>query len=147
MSFYAELVIPFEPVAAVRPKVTRWNTYYPGKYGKYLPEVREWLRVHWGEQIPRETLLEVTAEFELTRPKSHYGTGKNRDKVKPSAAVVPHQDVDNLAKGVLDAANGVVWYDDSAVVRLIAEKRYGLGRSVLRIREVSVGESSSISSG
>lgn len=139
--------IPFEPVAAVRPKVTKWNTYYPGKYGKYLPEVRDWLNVHWRLALPRETLLDVTAYFGLSRPKSHYGTGRNSLRVKASAARVPHQDVDNLAKGVLDACNGVVWEDDSAVVRLVAEKGYGSGESVLVVSEFVTGERSSISSG
>lgn len=138
MSFYAELEIPIEPVAAVRPKVTRWNTYYPGKYGKYLPELREWLNVHWWQKAPEGTLLEVTAEFELRRPKSHFGTGKNKEVVKASARAVPHQDVDNLAKGVMDALSGVAYDDDSQVVRLVAEKRYGVGRTLVRVREVTV---------
>ena len=147
MSWPVTIEIPFEPVAAVRPKVTRWNTYYPGKYGKYLPEVRDWLNVHWKLAIPRSTLLDVTAYFELKRPKSHYGTGRNSGQLKKSAALVPHQDVDNLLKGVLDAGNGVVWEDDTSVVKVEAEKAYGSGRTLLSIDEFTVGERSSISSG
>ncbi len=33
-------------------------------------------------------------------------------------------DLDNVAKAVLDALNGVVYLDDKQVVRLVAEKRY-----------------------
>jgi Holliday junction resolvase RusA-like endonuclease len=32
-------------------------------------------------------------------------------------------DADNLAKGVLDALNGIAWEDDSQVQRLVVEKR------------------------
>lgn len=136
MSFCEKLVIPIEPVAAVRPKVTRWNTYYPGKYGKYLPELREYLKVHWEKEAPSDALLEVTAQFELRRPKSHYGTGRNSKVVKQSAARVPHQDVDNLAKGLMDALSGVAYGDDKQVVRLVAEKLFGEGRMVVEVREV-----------
>ena len=133
MSFYVELEIPIEPVAAVRPKVTRWSTYYPGRYGKYLEEMRAWLNVHCDRQAPKETLLEVTAEFELSRPKSHYGTGRNGDVVKRSAPVVPHQDVDNLLKGLLDALTGNAYVDDKQVVEVIARKSYGRGVTVVKI--------------
>lgn len=33
-------------------------------------------------------------------------------------------DADNLGKAALDAGNGVLWDDDSQVVRLVVEKRY-----------------------
>jgi len=33
-------------------------------------------------------------------------------------------DLDNVAKAVLDALNGVVYVDDKQVVKLVAEKRY-----------------------
>lgn len=33
-------------------------------------------------------------------------------------------DLDNVAKAVLDALNGVIYLDDKQVVRLMAEKRY-----------------------
>lgn len=45
-----------------------------------------------------------------------------------SATATHHQttpDVDNLAKTVLDALNGVWWADDRQVFRLSAEKRWG----------------------
>ena len=34
-------------------------------------------------------------------------------------------DVDNLAKTVCDALNGIAWLDDSQIVRMSAVKRYG----------------------
>jgi Holliday junction resolvase RusA-like endonuclease len=35
-------------------------------------------------------------------------------------------DLDNVAKAVLDALNGVIYLDDKQVIRLVAEKKYSL---------------------
>ena len=45
-------------------------------------------------------------------------------------------DLDNVAKGVLDAMNGVVYVDDTQVVRLVVQKQYSLEPRL----EVSVKE-------
>lgn len=112
------------PVAAVRPKVTRWSTYYPGEYGKYLPQLREMLEQGWRFPV-EDGPCELHVRFFLPRPKSHYGTGRNSELVKPSAPVVPHQDIDNLLKGAMDAASGILYCDDKQVVRVTSEKAYG----------------------
>lgn len=44
-----------------------------------------------------------------------------RGEIKPS--VKP--DVDNIAKAILDALNGVAYYDDSGVIELKVSKEYG----------------------
>ena len=73
---------------------------------------------------PLEGSLEVTLVFYFPRPKSHYGTGKNSEVLKPSAPVHHMQkpDVDNVCKSTLDAMNAVVYQDDKQVVRLRAQK-------------------------
>jgi Holliday junction resolvase RusA-like endonuclease len=54
--------------------------------------------------------------------------------VKPDAPQFPRCDVDNAAKAVLDALNGVAWEDDSQVQRLVVEKSYGPeARTTVRI--------------
>jgi len=41
--------------------------------------------------------------------------------------VIPGKpDLDNVAKAVLDALNGVIYEDDKQVIRLVAEKRYSV---------------------
>jgi Holliday junction resolvase RusA-like endonuclease len=116
--------LPFDPVAAVRPKVTRWNTYYPGAYGKWLPEVREWLSNNWHKD-PLDCELSATLLFVVPRPRSHYGTGRNAGKPKPSAPRYPHPDIDNYIKAALDAMNGTVYRDDKLIIDLSARKVYG----------------------
>ena len=71
-----------------------------------------------GEWLPRppyEGPLQVQIVVRLLKPKS-----------KPKKCLWPtgKPDSDNYAKLILDALNGVVWRDDSQVVRLFAEKTY-----------------------
>ena len=78
------------------------------------------------EKITAEA-IEVSLEFYFDRPKSHYGTGKNADKLKASAPRfhTKKPDVDNLAKAVLDACQDAgLFKDDSMVLSLLIEKFY-----------------------
>jgi crossover junction endodeoxyribonuclease RusA len=83
--------------------------------------------------------VEVRLQFRFTRPKSHYGTGRNAGKLKPSApryvSVMP--DLDKITRGILDGVTDAgLWIDDAQVVRLIAEKEYGEQAGVI----VTLGE-------
>ena len=72
--------------------------------------------------------VRVGLVFVFSRPKGHWGTGRNADKLKPSA---PEQhttkpDADKLARAVLDGLTRVAWVDDAQVCELRAVKRYAL---------------------
>lgn len=82
--------------------------------------------------------LEITST--ITRPKSHYGTGRNAGTLKGSAPLYPSRrasqgvggDVDKLARLVLDALEDAgVYDDDSQVVELVTRKTYADGPGVL----------------
>lgn len=69
----------------------------------------------------------VTARFSFCRPKSHYGTGRNQNRLRPSAPDYCTSralgDADKLGRAVLDALTAArVYIDDSQVVRIIADK-------------------------
>jgi Holliday junction resolvase RusA-like endonuclease len=71
--------------------------------------------------------VEVGLGFDLPRPMSHFGTGRNAGHVKASAT--PHPtvapDLDKLARCINDAITDAgAWKDDAQVVRLYAAKRY-----------------------
>jgi len=74
---------------------------------------------------------EITAIFE--RPKSK--TRKRGDN--PRLAHTSKPDCDNLAKGILDALNGVAFKDDSQVVELTVRKFTGTPDELARV-EVSI---------
>jgi Holliday junction resolvase RusA-like endonuclease len=102
---------------------------------KYANTVYEWRGVCTVAAVaarpdgpPLEGPLQVGLGFDLARPKSHYGTGKNAGKLKASApqwmATAP--DIDKLVRAVLDAIGdaGTWWFDDGQVAQLTASKRY-----------------------
>ena len=74
--------------------------------------------------------VSLRCEFVFPRPLSHYGTGKNATKLKPSAPRyhVKTPDVDKLVRGVADsigdAVARVLLNNDSQIVTLYAAKRY-----------------------
>ena len=74
--------------------------------------------------------VSLRCEFVFPRPLSHYGTGKNATRLKPSAPRyhVKTPDVDKLVRGVADsigdAVARVLLNNDSQIVTLYAAKRY-----------------------
>ena len=70
--------------------------------------------------------LIVSINFYFNRPKSHYGSGKNADKLKQSAPFfhTSKPDIDNLIKFVLDAMNGIFFKDDYLITKIKSEKNY-----------------------
>ena len=83
-----------------------------------------------GEPIADAVQLEIM--FFFPRPKGHYGTGRNADKLKPSAPELPtsrsYGDTTKLARSTEDAISECSGYpvlkDDSQVTDLICRKRY-----------------------
>lgn len=81
---------------------------------------------------PLSVPVELDVTFYFPRPKGHYGTGRNADKLKPSAPIhctsCKHGDLDKLCRSTLDGlavrSGGSVITDDSLVVALNCEKRY-----------------------
>lgn len=69
----------------------------------------------------------VELVFCFARPRSHFGRGRNAERVRPSAPpeMVSMPDIDKLARCALDALSGVVLHDDALVCELYARKRYG----------------------
>jgi Holliday junction resolvase RusA-like endonuclease len=82
--------------------------------------------------------------FYLQRPKSHYGTGANEHRIKPSAPAFPgvKPDLDKLMRAVGDGLTqaGNVYTDDSRIVRQRLEKLYGTPRVEITIAEIVVPE-------
>lgn len=65
--------------------------------------------------------------FTLRRPKGHFGSGKNRTKLRESAPAFPivKPDCTKLLRAVEDACTGVVWADDAQVIEQAVSKVYG----------------------
>lgn len=64
--------------------------------------------------------------FYFARPKCHYGTGRNADRMKGSAPCYHTKtpDLTKLTRALEDALTGLAWKDDSQVVSQITDKGY-----------------------
>lgn len=71
--------------------------------------------------------LEVRFEFVISRPRGHYGTGRNAGKVRASAPVYPtvKPDTSKLVRAAEDSLTGIIYIDDAQIVRQFAAKIYG----------------------
>lgn len=95
-----QVVHPGAPVSKARPRVVRGRTYTPAKV-LAAEEALGWalkLALPKTHQNEADTCYSVEARFFMPNFKGN--------------------DVDNLLKLVLDAANGVVWKDDVQVVEV-----------------------------
>lgn len=112
--------VPGPPVAKQRPRVTKsGHTYTPKETQHWESTCR--ILAHQAMQgaKPHEgaVSLRITAHFQI--PKTW---PKWKLKAEPWATV--GKDLDNIAKAVLDACNGVVYADDRQVVELHVNKHY-----------------------
>ena len=73
--------------------------------------------------IPADVPVELEVSCFLLRPKYHYGAKGLKPRYE-TARPLGTPDVDNLGKAVMDSLNGVVWHDDSQIVRVVTEKHY-----------------------
>lgn len=84
-----------------------------------------------GQAMAGRPLLEgpvsVRVMFFTVRPNSHFGTGRNAYRLKPTAPPYPTKkpDATKLWRSTEDALTGVVWKDDVQVVKQAIEKFWG----------------------
>jgi len=120
------LYIPGNPVAKARPRFARRGKFVT-TYNPQETEEGLWA-IHAIEQIKKYKLdapisgsISVDCSFAFPRPKNHYG--KNGLKKSASRHHVGRPDVDNCLKYILDVLNHCgIWYDDSQVTKIKAEK-------------------------
>jgi Holliday junction resolvase RusA-like endonuclease len=106
-----ELVILLPPVPASRPRVGRWGVFYSKGYARWKAEADGLLQDVTGDFT--EAALSVEVEQVCQKPKT-------------SKRFYPRGDVDNHAKGPLDAITrtGRIWKDDDQIVELTVTKRF-----------------------
>lgn len=118
-----EIIIPGEPVPKGRPRFTRdGRTYTPKKTARHEAEVKlAWKRCGYAP-FQAGTPIRMDVRFTMQMPKSW--SGKKRAAIDGTPCV-KHVDLDNLLKTVQDALNGLAFADDSQVVMITADKRWG----------------------
>jgi Holliday junction resolvase RusA-like endonuclease len=84
---------------------------------------------------PVETPVSVRVDIYKGVPKSW--SKAKRARALDGQEIPGKPDLDNVAKGVLDAMNGVAYVDDTPVIRLLVQKQYSLEpRLVVTVKEM-----------
>ena len=120
-------VVPGPPVAKARPRVSLRGgvarTYTPRRTTRYEAEVAvAAIDAMDGRQPLDEPLaVEITARFPV--PES-WSRSRRERALSGETHYVSRPDIDNVAKAILDGANGIVWADDAWIVQLTTLKAY-----------------------
>ena len=116
---------PISPVAASRPRVSKWGAYFTGTYKDFRNEAKP-------------IVLETIKDWKPTENKLWVYVGVYPTKPKTSKLQYPRPDIDNYLKSILDLCNGVVWKDDSQIVFIEATKSWAKneGYFTLEIKEI-----------
>ena len=105
-------MFPISPVAASRPRVSKFGAYFTGPYKKFREECAECVYNILGTEFELiEEPLSVDLELYIKRPK--------RTKLAR-----PKADIDNFMKAIFDVMNGKLWVDDVQVVEVYATKQW-----------------------
>ena len=119
--------IPITAVPKSRPRTFTTSkgisrTYTPLKTKNFEDFVRTWLQVKYkGKPIEGPINLEV--KFSLPIPKS-YTKKKKSECLSDGSNHFIKPDLDNLEKSVMDAAEGVLYRNDSQICSKISSKRW-----------------------
>ena len=130
--------VPGKPVGKARPRFSKNRTYTPKKTVEYEKWVQSCCTMECKNRIPGYT---GPIEAQIM---AYYPVPKSVSKIKRekmlSGAIKPgvKPDLDNVAKSILDALNGVAYYDDNQVTDLKVAKRYSEKPSVDEILKISV---------
>lgn len=118
-----------EPVPKKRPRFTKTGrTYTPKETMTYEAEVAKIAKAAMGSSEPLETPVAAYVYINYAIPPSY--TKKRTEACLKGLERPKRHDVDNVAKAILDACNGIVYLDDVQVVSLHVTKRYDTIASV-----------------
>lgn len=131
------MIFDIDPVAKGRPRLARnGHTYTPQKTQDAEESLKKLMR--YSPQCPKEPLkraLCVQIVFWVEMPKSW--SLKKRGAFK-STLHIQRPDLDNLVKTVCDAANEILWEDDSQIAILEVKKFWGEKGSIeLEVKEIT----------
>lgn len=123
-----KIIIPGVPVGKGRPKFSTHGgfpkAYTPAKTANYENLVK--LAFQQSNQKPFEKDAQLRAEIKAFFPIPKSTSKKKRAEMLDFT--IRHTkkcDADNLAKAILDALNGVAYYDDAQICELFVFKYYG----------------------
>ena len=119
--------VPGTPVGKGRPRAARRGSsmvmFTPEKTANYSALVADHAGLAMAGQPPLTGPLEVCLDMQFPIPSS-WSKAHKAAALAGTELPTGRPDVDNVAKAILDACNGVVFRDDAQVVVLVATKRF-----------------------
>lgn len=128
-----------EPIPQLRPRTSarggHVRVYDPPKV-KQFKSILHNLVTEQYKKDPLTGALSVSLLFYRPVQRSLSNVERQRRLLNQHKPVVK-PDTDNYIKSTLDAMNGVLWEDDSQIVKLKAEKRYGeRGKIIITVTQL-----------
>lgn len=128
-----------EPTPQLRPRVSSRGGYVrvydPPKVHQFKNLLHDLASAQY-KRPPLMGALEVDLIFYRPVQRSLSKTERSRRLSNQSKPVIK-PDVDNYVKATLDALTGVLWHDDSQIVKLVSEKRYSeTGKIIINVKPV-----------
>ena len=130
------ITIMGEPVTQGRPRFSTKDGYVRAYDPVKSRVYKDFIRLHVrGMKFNLEANYQVNIRVFRGVPKSW---SKKKKQAAKDGTVLPSSrpDVDNYAKSVMDALTGVVWKDDSQIIKLSISKLYGEPRLEIEICEI-----------
>ncbi|HOL32595.1 MAG TPA: RusA family crossover junction endodeoxyribonuclease [Anaerohalosphaeraceae bacterium] len=137
-----EITVLGDPKAQGRPRAAKRGKFIQVYNDPQSRKAKDNLRAVIQSKAPAKPFdcpLQVDLGFYMPRPKGHYGTGKNANRLKPTAPLLhtSKPDIDNLRKLVMDAMTGVFWRDDALVCKGTTVKEYSdRPRTEIRVKKL-----------
>lgn len=123
--------IPVQAVPKGRPRVAKTKSgvraFTPDKTRKFESYIKGWLNLRVTK--PLETPLRMDMKFFFPVPKSYTIRDRNA-ALSGMKKFTKKPDLDNLEKAILDAAEGVLFLNDSQVCQKFSSKAYDVTPSI-----------------
>lgn len=121
-----------EVVGKERPRVNMYTgrVYTPNKTKDYETLIQQYFKIKYPnhEILNGRISIEIIAYLKIPK---NTGKAKTQEMLENKISPTKKPDVDNIAKSVLDAMNGLVFSDDNQVSKISIEKRFALEEKVL----------------
>lgn len=117
------LNIPIEPVAASRPRITKYGNFDTKKYKQFKKDMNYWLSFNYKDKLIEKK--PIMMDYTFYRPIQSSLSKKEHDRRKNNVVLpIVKPDLDNYVKAVQDCLIGNVIGDDNIVVESHSRKLY-----------------------
>ncbi len=116
--------VPGEAVQKDRPRFFKRQIYTPLKTKAFQFQVGLYAAQAMQGRQPWQCPMELCVKF-YRSPADSWSRRRRQAAIEQAVVPVSKPDIDNLAKAVMDALNGIVYLDDAQVYRLDALQLYG----------------------